>query len=225
VGVIYTYACHAYGSVVLLPGGTEGCSITRAQSRKEGDGATVPATEAGDTALPMTTPNIPHRGSIVVDLDGTICEHRYPAFGEPIVGAKEALQRLKAAGFWIVIHTVRTSSAFQAAGLYEPEVNSPEAVSAFLQRHEIPYDEIWMHDKPLAIAYIDDRNMRLVGNRAESNWHEIVAALVPWEPRPTAPAKGRGRLVDKCTSWKQYVREGGLWPSLPWRKRGSYSRE
>ena len=173
----------------------------------------------------MTTPNVPHRGIIVVDLDGTICEHRYPAFGEPIAGAKEALQRLKAAGFRIVIHTVRTSSAFQAAGLYEPEVNSPEAVSAFLQSHEIPYDEIWMHDKPLAIAYIDDRSVRLVGNRAESNWHEIVAALMPWEPHLTAPAKGRGRWVDKYTSWKQYVREGGLWPSLPWRKRGSYSRE
>ena len=173
----------------------------------------------------MTMPNIPHRGIIVVDLDGTICEHRYPAFGEPIAGAREALQRLKAAGFWIVIHTVRTSSAFQAAGLYEPDVNSPEVVSAFLQSHEIPYDEIWMHDKPLAIAYIDDRSVRLVGNRSESNWHELVDALVSPELRPTAPSKGRGRLADKCTSWKQYVREGGLWPSLPWRKRGSYSRE
>lgn len=173
----------------------------------------------------MTMHNTPHRGTIVVDLVGTICEHRYPAFGEPIAGAKEALQRLKAAGFWIVVHTVRTSSAFQAAGLYEPEINSSEAVSAFLQSHAIPYDEIWMHDKPLAIAYIDDRSVRLVGNRSESNWHEIVATLAPGESHPMAPAKGRGRLVDKCTSWRQYVREGGLWPSLPWRKRGSYSRE
>ena len=155
----------------------------------------------------MTMHNTPHRGAIVVDLDGTICEHRYPAFGEPIAGAKEALQRLKAAGFWIVIHSVRTSSAFQAAGLYEADVNSPEAVSAFLQRQEIPYDEIWMHDKPLAIAYIDDRSMRLVGNRSESNWHEIVKALVPWEPRrveapPTPSPTWLGRLVDKCTLWK-----------------------
>ena len=176
-------------------------------------------------ALSMVMHNPPHRGVIVVDLDGTICEHRYPAFGEPIAGAKEALLRLKAAGFWIVIHTVRTSSAWQAAEAYAPEVNSPEAVSAFLQHHEIPYDEIWMHDKPLAIAYIDDRSVRLVGNRAESNWHAVADALLPWEPRPTAPPKGLGRLVDKYTSWKQYVREGGLWPSLPWRKRGSYSRE
>ena len=210
---------------MLIPRKAQGFSIMSVQRRKEGDSATVPATEAGYTALSMTMHNTPHRGIIVVDLDGTICEHRYPDFGEPIAGAKEALQRLKAAGFWIVIHTVRTSSAFQAAGLYEPEVNSPEAVSAFLQSHAIPYDEIWMHDKPLAIAYIDDRNLRLVGDRSESNWHEIVDALLPCERRPTAPPKGLERLVDKCTSWKQYVREGGLWPSLPWRKRGSYSRE
>jgi hypothetical protein len=169
--------------------------------------------------------NTPHRGIIVVDLDGTICEHRYPDFGQPIAGAKEALQRLKAAGFWIVIHTVRTSSAFEAAGLYEPEVNSPEAVSAFLQSYDIPYDEIWMHDKPLAIAYIDDRSVRLVGNRYESNWHEIADALLPWELRPTAPSKWLGRLVDRCTLWKQCAREGSLWPSLLWRRRGSYSRE
>ena len=210
---------------MLTPKKAQDFSITGVQRRKEGNGATVPATEAEYTALSMTMHNTPRRGIIVVDLDGTICEHRYPDFGEPIAGAKEALQRLKAAGFWIVIHTVRTSSAFQAAGLYEPEVNSPEAVGAFLQSHEIPYDEIWMHDKPLAIAYIDDRSVRLVGNRAESNWHAIADALLPWEPRPTAPTKGLGRLVDKYTSWKQYVREGGLWPSLPWRKRGSYSRE
>jgi len=171
--------------------------------------------------------NTPHRGVVVVDLDGTICEHRYPAFGAPIAGAKEALQRLKAAGFWIVIHTVRTSSAFQAPGLYEPDVNSPEAVGAFLQSHEIPYDEIWMHDKPLAIAYIDDRNLRLVGDRSESNWHEIVESLLPWEqrPSPTELPKWLDRLIDKCALWKQHIREGGLWPSSLWRKRGPSYRE
>ncbi len=121
----------------------------------------------------------PHKGAIVVDLDGTICEHRYPAFGEPIAGAREALQRLKEAGYWIIVHTVRTSSYYQQIGVYDPEVNSPEAVSAYLQRHQIPFDEIWLHDKPVAVAYIDDRNLRLVGDRKKSNWSEIVAALLP----------------------------------------------
>lgn len=166
-----------------------------------------------------------HRGIIVVDLDGTICEHRYPAFGEPIAGAQEALRRLKAAGFWIVIHTVRTSSHWQAAEAYAAEVNSPEAVQAFLQRHEIPYDEIWMHDKPLAVAYIDDRALRLVGNRARSNWHEIADALVPWEARPTALPQWVVWLVHKSTAGWHYLREGGLWLSLLWKRRGPYYRE
>jgi hypothetical protein len=193
--------------------------------RLRSGGALIPTRTIGCMAQSMVTNNSPPRGVVVVDLDGTICEHRYPAFGEPIAGAKEALQRLKAAGFWIVIHTVRTASSWQAAETYAPEVNSPEAVSAFLQRHQIPYDEIWMHDKPFAVAYIDDRGLRLMGNRSKSNWHEIANALLPWEARPTDLPRWLVWLVKKCTSWGQYVREGGLWPYLPWRKRGPYYRE
>jgi FMN phosphatase YigB (HAD superfamily) len=121
----------------------------------------------------------PRRGTIVVDLDGTICEHRFPAFGEPIAGAREALQRLKDAGYWIVIHTVRTSSYYRDTGLYDPEVNSPEAVRAYLEQHQIPFDEIWLPDKPVAMAYIDDRGLRLVGNRQQSNWQKIAETLLP----------------------------------------------
>jgi len=188
-------------------------------------GALIPTRTIGCMAQSMVTNNSPPRGVVVVDLDGTICEHRYPAFGEPIAGAKEALQRLKAAGFWIVIHTVRTASSWQAAETYAPEVNSPEAVSAFLQRHQIPYDEIWMHDKPFAVAYIDDRGLRLTGNRSASNWHEIADALLPWEARPPDLPRWLVRLVKKCTAWGQCLREGSLWPSLPWKKRGPYYRE
>jgi len=143
---------------------------------------------------------MPGRGTIVVDLDGTICEHRYPDFGEPIAGAKEALQRLRDAGFWIVIHTVRTASFLQDAEEFAPEVNSPEAVGDFLQRHAIPYDEIWMHDKPFAVAYIDDRGWRLTGNRRESNWHEIAEALLPWETPPVVLPRWLAWLVKKCTA-------------------------
>jgi hypothetical protein len=121
----------------------------------------------------------PRRGTLVVDLDGTICEHRYPAFGAPIAGAREALQRLKAAGYWIIIHTVRTSSYYRKVNMYDPEVNSPEVVSAYLQRHQIPFDEIWIHDKPVAMAYIDDRSIRLVGDNKKSNWKEIADTLLP----------------------------------------------
>jgi hypothetical protein len=33
------------------------------------------------------------------------------------------------------------------------------------------------------------------------------------------------RLARKCTAWGQRLREGSLWPSLPWKKRGPYYRE
>ena len=114
-----------------------------------------------------------------MELDGTICEHRYPEFGLPLAGAKEELQRLKAAGFHLIIHTVRTSSYFTASAEYRPEVNSSEAVQAYLQQHDIPFDEIWMHDKPAAVLYLDDRGMRVWGNHQKSNWHKIVKLLVP----------------------------------------------
>jgi histidinol phosphatase-like enzyme len=127
----------------------------------------------------MVMSDQPRRGTVVVDLDGTICEHRFPAFGEPIAGARDALQRLKQAGYWIIVHTVRTSSFYQENGTYRHEVNSPEAVRAFLNQHDIPFDEIWMHDKAPAIAYIDDRGLRMVGNRKQSNWQDIADALLP----------------------------------------------
>lgn len=124
------------------------------------------------------------RGTIVVDLDGTICEHQYPDFGPPIAGAREALQRLKDAGFWIIIHSVRTSSMYHDPEVYDPDVNSPESVSKYLEHHQIPFDEIWMHDKAPAFAYIDDRGMRLVGDRKRSNWKELADTLLPEKFRP-----------------------------------------
>jgi len=125
------------------------------------------------------------RGTIVVDLDGTICEHRYPDFGEPVAGAKEALQRFREAGYWIIVHSVRTSSVYRNSDVYDPSVNSPEAVSNFLESHDIPFDEIWMHDKALAVAYIDDRGVRAVGDRHRSNWSDIADSLIqePFRPR------------------------------------------
>ncbi len=126
------------------------------------------------------------RGTIVVDLDGTILEHRYPEFGPPIAGAREALQRFKAAGYWIIIHSVRTSSVYRESDEYDPAVNSPESVSDFLEKHSIPFDEIWMHDKALALAYIDDRGVRAVGDRHQSNWKEIADSLIQEPFRPQA---------------------------------------
>jgi len=47
---------------------------------------------------------------IVIDFDGTICEHKFPDTGEPTPGVKEALETLKNTGFQIIIHTYRTAA-------------------------------------------------------------------------------------------------------------------
>ena len=47
---------------------------------------------------------------IVIDFDGTICEHKFPDIGEPTPDVREALETLKKAGYRIIIHTCRTAS-------------------------------------------------------------------------------------------------------------------
>lgn len=113
----------------------------------------------------------------MVNLDGTICEQRFPGFGPPIAGVRRALRRLKEAGYWIVIHSTRTGSHYKALGIYKDEVNSPEAIESYLKLNDIPYDEVFVVDKIPAVAYIDDRAMRLTGDRYSSNWEKIADAL------------------------------------------------
>jgi len=61
-------------------------------------------------------------------------------FGSLVDGAKEGMKGLKAAGHYIIIHTVRVN----------PEVNKyrtvdelKQNVAAALKLQEIPFDEIW----------------------------------------------------------------------------------
>ena len=64
---------------------------------------------------------------IAVDLDGTIIHNEYPDLGEPIEGAREALNTLKAYGYKIAIWTCRTNE---------------EDVREHLMKHDIPFDAI-----------------------------------------------------------------------------------
>lgn len=110
--------------------------------------------------------------AIVVDFDGTICEHKYPKVGPPKMGVREALVRFRELGLRIVIHSVRTASYWRYLAPDEPEldpVNQLEVVRQYMAEHELPYDEICLSDKPLAVAYIDDRAYRF-----EDNWWELT---------------------------------------------------
>lgn len=102
--------------------------------------------------------------SVVIDFDGTICEFAFPDVGPPMPGVKEALEEIKAMGLRIIIHSARTSSEWGRD--QAPHVRK---IEDFMAAHELPYDEIWEGDKPIAIAYIDDRAIEYRGN-----WNKAV---------------------------------------------------
>jgi len=105
---------------------------------------------------------------IIIDFDGTLCDHRYPEVGRIKKGAKEALRQLKDMGYYIKIHSCRTSKLLND----DPKFITKHCkiMSSFLQDNEIPYDEIIMEtDKPVAYFYIDDR---AIGFR--NDWKEVV---------------------------------------------------
>lgn len=109
---------------------------------------------------------------IVVDFDGTIADDVFPDMGTPQGGVIEALTRLKKAGFDIIIHSCRTGSYFKDI----LDENQFERIKEFMSFYNIPYDDIWVPDKPIASAYIDDKAIRY-----KDNWKEIVDYLVCWK--------------------------------------------
>ena len=113
--------------------------------------------------------------TVVIDFDGTICEHRYPEVGPPMPGAREALTRLKAMGFRIIIHSVRTASYWRTLAMEDPRVDPVRQVNLiqdYMAKQRLPYDEICLADKPVAVAYIDDRAYRF-----ENNWVELAERI------------------------------------------------
>jgi len=109
--------------------------------------------------------------AIVIDFDGTICEHRYPDVGPPMLGVRDALVRFKRMGLRIVIHSVRTASYWRHMAPDDKgmdPVTQIGVVQDYMAKHDLPYDEICLADKPLAVAYIDDRAFRF-----ENNWWEL----------------------------------------------------
>jgi len=118
---------------------------------------------------------------VCIDLDGTICEIKKPEdsyLEVPIKkGAREKMQALKEAGFYLIIHTARgmgTAKANEGAMMKRIGKDTFD----WLAKHEIPYDEIYF-GKPNAHVCIDDRAIRF------TSWDDITAAGI------TAVAKER----------------------------------
>jgi hypothetical protein len=107
--------------------------------------------------------DVDHFRYIAIDFDATIANYDgwkgKGAFGQPIVGAKEALEELKRTpGIKIIIYTTRL------------EVDQ---IREYLRMHKIPYDyinysplthELDLHpSKVMAHCYVDDRGYQFEG--------------------------------------------------------------
>jgi hypothetical protein len=98
--------------------------------------------------------------TIMVDLDGVLCTEE--VFSErplaaPIAGAREALQKLRAAGCIVVIYTARGWGEYRVA-------------KHWLDEHGFEYDGLHM-GKPVADVWVDDRAVRF------TNWPDTLAQL------------------------------------------------
>jgi len=102
--------------------------------------------------------------AIIIDFDGVVCENKYPDFGKPKPGVREALEKIKAKGYKIIIHTVRTASYWQ-----RDQFEQYILLNKYLEHNKIPFDYIFQGDKPVGAYYIDDRAIRF-----EDNWAEIA---------------------------------------------------
>lgn len=107
--------------------------------------------------------------SIIVDFDGVICKQRFPDVGEPTEGVREALNTLRKAGYRIVIHSCRTAYQFKNL-LMDDQF---ERIRDYMKYYKLPFDDVWAPDKPVGVAYIDDRGINF-----NNNWNEITDNLL-----------------------------------------------
>ena len=97
---------------------------------------------------------------ICVDFDGTICDNTRikPGFrmGEPMAGAKEALQYFESQNWEIIVFTARDR--------FSP-------VMDWLDHFEIPYSRVTNIKPPEADLFIDDRAVHF------ESWAQIIDSL------------------------------------------------
>lgn len=107
---------------------------------------------------------------LVVDFDGTIARDAYPDIGDPLPGVKDALGKLKDAGYEIIIFTARLTKN-DGRPKDEPE-RQREKITAWLADHEIPYTRIddGYNGKPHCDFIIDNKALHFGG---KDDWESI----------------------------------------------------
>jgi len=114
---------------------------------------------------------------IAIDFDGTIVEDQFPCIGEMVEGAKEAINRLKEEGYYIIIWTCRSHIRLLEAiewlakqGIHYDKIN--ESCPTNVER----YSGIDTR-KVYADIYIDDKMLGKLPTWDEIYW--IVRDLLP----------------------------------------------
>lgn len=120
------------------------------------------------------------RKTIAVDFDGVVHGYTsgwtgYEPIDPPVEGAREGIERLRNAGYRVVILTTRADTP-----------DGEAATRAWLLRHGIQVDDV-TNSKVKAILYVDDR-----GFRFEGDWDQVLAFVTagvePWTKRQTEGA-------------------------------------
>lgn len=106
-----------------------------------------------------------HIGTIIFDIDGTLCpikaKHEQYEDLVPFNSMVEKMKELKREGFKIVLFTARNMKTYSGnIGLIN--ANTAKVLLTWLDRWDIPYDEI-IYGKPWPTEnglYVDDRAVR-----------------------------------------------------------------
>ncbi len=109
---------------------------------------------------------------VIVDFDGTICGFAFPDTGPPEPGVQEGLIRLSNLGYEIVVHSVRTSTNWGLVSV----LKHTEIIVNYMKEHNLYYDAVETNlssNKPIAMAYIDDRGIAYRGD-----WRQAVDDVI-----------------------------------------------
>lgn len=112
---------------------------------------------------------------VVVDFDGTILPHVFPSLAEPYPEAVKTLKMLSMMGCYITIHSCRTANYWQFIG----DKNIPrqdaaiKIITDYMNKYHIPFDDVWLADKPLADWYIDDKGIEA----SNGDWSGVLKKI------------------------------------------------